>query len=102
MAELSIDQKPEGWCKAAESYDSSFGSFTTLFAQDAVRLANVGPKHRVLDVGTGTDALALMAEQAGADVLAVDFSKGMIDCLNTKIDQKGLRRICAVKMDGQG
>jgi SAM-dependent methyltransferase len=101
MADLSIDQRPEGWCKAAESYDSSFGSFTALFAQDAVRLANVGPGHRVLDVGTGTGAFALTAEQAGAEVLAVDFSQGMIDCLNTKIDQKGLSRIHAVKMDGQ-
>jgi len=101
MNQPSIDQKPEGWSNAPESYDASFASFTALFAQDALRLANVGPGQRVLDVCTGTGALALIAAEAGAEVLAVDFSQGMIDHLHSKIRQKGMTNICAATMDGQ-
>lgn len=55
----------------------------------------------MLDVGTGTGALALVAEEMGATVVAVDFSQGMIDYFITKISEKGLQRIRAVTMDGQ-
>ncbi|HMK65022.1 MAG TPA: class I SAM-dependent methyltransferase [Thermodesulfobacteriota bacterium] len=101
MGELSLDQKPEGWSRFARTYDNSFASFTALFAQEALRLTNVRQGLRVIDVGAGTGALALLAAEAGAEVLAVDFSIGMIDFLNSKINQIGLKHITAMVMDGQ-
>ncbi len=101
MNELSIDQKPEIWNRAAESYDTSFASFTALFAQDVLRLTNVGPGQRVIDIGTGTGSLAIIAAEMGAEVLAVDFSQGMIDHLQVKIREKGMKLIRVAIMDGQ-
>ena len=95
MSDLSIDQKPEGWDAIAAAYDSSFASLTALFAQDALRLAGVQPGQRILDVAAGTGALSFAAAEAGADVLATDFSPGMIEYLRLKAERKGIRSIHA-------
>jgi hypothetical protein len=68
MSDLSIDQKPEGWDPVAKAYGLSFASLTALFAQDALRLVNVQPGQRILDVAAGTGALSLAAAEAGAIV----------------------------------
>ena len=41
MANLGPDQRPEGWNRVPRAYDSMVAPFTGLFAQDALRLANV-------------------------------------------------------------
>ncbi|HEX6844787.1 MAG TPA: methyltransferase domain-containing protein [Actinomycetota bacterium] len=48
-------------------------------ARDLVKLADVGTGMHVLDVGAGTGAVATAAAEAGADVVAVDRSVGMLD-----------------------
>ena len=101
MSDLSIEQKPEGWDPVAKAYDSSFASFTALFAQDVLRLITVQPGQRILDVAAGTGALSLAAAEAGAEVLATDFSPGMIDYLRSKAERKGIRGIRVAVMDGQ-
>jgi SAM-dependent methyltransferase len=101
MNDLSIDQKPEGWDPVAKAYDVSFASLTALFAQDALRLVNVQPGQRILDVAAGTGALSLAAAEAGAEVLATDFSPGMVDYLRSKVERKGIRGIRVAVMDGQ-
>ena len=101
MSDLSTDQIPEGWDPVATAYDLPFGSFTALFAQDALRLVSVQPGQRVLDVAAGTGALSLAAAGAGAEVLATDFSPGMIDYLRSKAEREGIPGIRVAVMDGQ-
>ena len=54
MTDLGPDQRPEGWNLVPSAHDTMVAPFTALFAHDALRLANVGPGRRVLDVGAGT------------------------------------------------
>jgi len=53
--------------------------------------------NRVLDVAAGTGALALAAARTGAQVLATDFSPGMVD----RIAAYGLPNVETRVMDGQ-
>ena len=101
MAALGPDQRPEGWNPVPRAYETMVAPFTRLFALDALRLANVQPGQRVLDVGAGTGVLSLAAAALGAEVLATDFSPGMVDYLKGKAEAQGSRGVQAVVMDGQ-
>jgi ubiquinone/menaquinone biosynthesis C-methylase UbiE len=51
---------------------------------------NVGPGARVLDIGCGTGALAVLAAQAGAEVLGFDVSPALLEVARDKVDDAGL------------
>ena len=94
-------QDPACWDRFAAAYDAGFSAFTALFARDAVRLAGIGPGHRVLDVAAGTGAAAFAAAEAGADVLATDFSPAMLDTLQANANRRGFGEFQTEVMDGQ-
>ena len=56
----------------------------------------IRPGESVLDVGCGAGALALPLARAGHDVVAVDFSAGMLDVLRRRADADGLRNVQTV------
>ncbi len=101
MTELSVEQIPAGWDESASFYDAHVASFTAKYARDALDLTGVTAGMRVLDVATGTGALALAAAQRGAHVLATDFSEGMVRFVDAKAKALGIAGLESRVMDGQ-
>ena len=90
-------EDPAHWNDAAQQYEKTAHPFTTLYAETALARVPLGPDSRVLDVAAGTGALALAAARTGAQVLATDFSRGMV----AAIAAKALPNVDTAVMDGQ-
>ncbi|EQB10674.1 hypothetical protein RLDS_27215 [Sphingobium lactosutens DS20] len=82
---------------AAQRYEKTAHPFTELYAKAALARIRLGPGSRVLDVAAGTGALALAAARTGAQVMATDFSPGMV----ARIAAAELPNVEARVMDGQ-
>jgi ubiquinone/menaquinone biosynthesis C-methylase UbiE len=90
-------ENPDHWDIAASHYRQTAHPFTAHFAEAALERIALTPKSYVLDVATGTGALALAAARTGVQVLATDFSPGMVAC----VAAAGLPNVEARVMDGQ-
>jgi ubiquinone/menaquinone biosynthesis C-methylase UbiE len=90
-------EKPDHWDAAATHYEKTAHPFTARFAEDALARVALTPASRVLDVAAGTGALALAAARTGAQIVATDFSPGMVG----RIAAQGLPNVEARVMDGQ-
>jgi len=90
-------ENPGHWDVAARHYEKTAHPFTARFAEDALSLATLTPASRVLDVAAGTGALALAAARSGAQVVATDFSPGMV----ARVAAQALPNVEARVMDGQ-
>lgn len=90
-------ENPDHWDTAAQHYEKTAHPFTARYAEAALARVPLTPDSRVLDVAAGTGALALLAAQTGAQVLAADFSPGMI----ARIAERNLPNVEARVMDGQ-
>jgi SAM-dependent methyltransferase len=97
---LSPDQTPAGWSAYADSYDEWLAPVTRQYADDVVRVLEVGPGVRLIDVGAGTGALSMAAARAGAEVLATDFAPGMVALLRRELGAAGFEAEVRL-MDGQ-
>lgn len=98
---LSPDQIPEKWGSIAAAYERAFESLTAQFADDVI--TRLAPKtgESVLDVAAGTGCFSLAAAKLGADVVATDFSEGMVEHIQSRIDKDLIHNIKAEVMDGQ-
>ena len=85
------------WDTAAQHYEKTAHPFTALYADAALARMALSPDSRVLDVAAGTGALALAAARSGAQVMATDFSPGMV----ARIAAAALPNVEARVMDGQ-
>jgi ubiquinone/menaquinone biosynthesis C-methylase UbiE len=88
---------PDRWNELAKHYEETAHPFTAAFAEAALARIPVTPETRLLDVATGTGALALAAARGGAQVLATDFSPGMV----ARVTAHGLPNLEGRTMDGQ-
>jgi ubiquinone/menaquinone biosynthesis C-methylase UbiE len=95
--------EPEGWDESVADYEALAEPFTRQFAVEAMRAIAVRPGERVVDVAAGTGALALLAAQAGATVVATDFAPAMVHRLAQRLEAAGhrARGSEARTMDGQ-
>ena len=63
------------WDTVAEGYASDFVPLFSLYAADALALAELPPNAHVLDVAAGPGTLALLAARTARHVAAVDFAE---------------------------
>ncbi len=98
---LSPDQIPEKWSNIASVYERAFEKLTMQFSSEAIRMLDIKPAERLLDVATGTGSFSLLAAKAGADVLATDFAAGMIERLNQRLQENKIHNVQTQVMDGQ-
>lgn len=67
------------WSQRAKSFPVT--GQHSAYARDFLALAGVRPGERVLDMGCGTGALATPLALSGCEVVAADFSPGMLEVL---------------------
>jgi ubiquinone/menaquinone biosynthesis C-methylase UbiE len=80
----------EAWDALAEGYDRYVAPQEVDVANEALRLVGLEPGERFLDVAAGTGGLALPAARLGAQVLATDWSRAMIERFEAHVREEGL------------
>jgi SAM-dependent methyltransferase len=91
---------PEIWDRAAADYQRDVAPGLAFFAEDALRLAGVGPGARVADVACGPGALSFAAARLGARVSALDFSAAMVALCRQQAEREGVATLDAQVGDG--
>jgi ubiquinone/menaquinone biosynthesis C-methylase UbiE len=89
--------KVDHWDSAADRYEKTAHPYTARYVEAALAHVPLTPASRVLDIAAGTGALALTAARTRAQVLATDFSPGMV----ARIAAKAVPNVEARVMDGQ-
>jgi len=75
----------EGWSAQAGSYDRLMGRVTDRVAEALLDAAGLRRGERVLDVATGTGAVAAAAAARGAQVTGVDISEEMLEVARQRV-----------------
>ena len=91
----------EPWDMVAEGYANTSMKFFLGYVEEALKLAKLSRKHRILDVACGPGTLALQAAKLAGSVHAIDFSEAMIAILQKTIVESNLANISAECADGQ-
>lgn len=99
MTQLSLDQMSDGWDATSAKYDEHIPRFLRGYAEECIRLAEIEPRHEVLDVAAGTGLVTLAVAPRAARVVAVDFARKMIEILEQHA--AGCANVTARVMDGQ-
>jgi ubiquinone/menaquinone biosynthesis C-methylase UbiE len=92
-------QLPETWDTVASGYADDARKHSEHYAREALRLVPVRAGARVLDVATGPGTLAFLAAPFAARVVAIDFSRGMIDELVARARSASVANIEGNVMD---
>ena len=81
---------PDAWDAIAEGYDRYVAPKEAALADEAFRLVGLKAGERFLDVAAGTGGLSLPAARLGAEVLATDWSRAMIEQFEARVRDEGL------------
>ncbi len=101
MAGPPKQNDPTEWTNIAAAYDEVNEPFMGLWAEEAIRVAGLRPTDRVLDVATGPGTLAVRAAPLVKEVVATDYSEGMLERLRARIEREKLTNVVAKQMNGQ-
>lgn len=94
---MSLDLNDAHFWDGQSDYQKMAHGFTSVYAERAWQAAALPRGVTVLDIACGAGALALVAAREGAQVLATDFSAGMVSAVLSH----GLPNVDALVMDGQ-
>lgn len=89
----TTDQIRDAWDAIASGFDQHATPHSMAFGEQALQRLDLGPGTRVLDVASGSGALAIPAARTGAEVVAVDISPTMIDRLDARARAEGLTKL---------
>ena len=95
MQESSTEKLYDLWAKF---YDRTFGALVHRRQSRAIEELKVKPGDRVLDLGVGT-GLSLLKYPAGADVVGVDLSGGMLNRAAEKLAEADRTNVSLVQAD---
>jgi ubiquinone/menaquinone biosynthesis C-methylase UbiE len=90
---------PEAWDAIAKGYDRYVAPQEVDLANEALRLVALKSGERFLDVAAGTGGLSLPAARLGAQVLATDWSRAMIERFEAAVREEALSSAEARVMD---
>lgn len=91
-------QKVRRHADDAAFWDKRSATFTTkdapnLYVEKFLEYAEIRPGETVFDMGCGTGALAVPFGEAAHKVVAADFSQGMLDQMQARLDAAGVRTV---------
>lgn len=101
MATDDFKMGPKEWDAAAEDYARLREPLTLPYGLDTLTALRIEPGERLLDLATGTGGVALAAARMGTEVVAVDWSPGMVGFLAARSRAERVDGISARVMDGQ-
>ena len=87
---------PARWDARAQEYARRTGA-ASAYATTFIEYLGIRAGESVLDVGSGSGALALPLARLGHEVCALDFSQQMLAQLERQADQEGLRGIRTIR-----
>lgn len=96
----TTEQIRDAWEAIAPNFDRHATSVTMRFAEQVLDHVELKPGTRLLDIGSGSGAVAIAAARRGADVLAVDFAPTMVERLNARARAEELTNLQGRVMDG--
>ncbi|MGI6221252.1 MAG: class I SAM-dependent methyltransferase [Coriobacteriales bacterium] len=86
---------PSEWDARAASFSARTVS---NYSRDFLSYLDLQPGESVLDMGCGTGELALQIAEGGHDVVAADFSEGMLSYLVKGMEDRGIGNVRPVRM----
>ncbi len=101
MTEQSPLSQPSAWNAVSDAYSTDFMPLFSLYAKDAISLAELPADARVLDVAAGPGTLSLLVAEQARQVSAIDFAESMVRILKQRVVEAGYTHVDARTADGQ-
>lgn len=92
---------PDAWNEIAEGYAIDLLPTFELYSADALILAGLPPRARVIDIASGPGTLSLLAAPRVEHVEAIDFSEAMVQVLTRRVAEAGHSNVRVRQGDGQ-